>query len=44
MWEVAQRIELIKMNILKSTPDFFPSIADKLRTLEIMEIEINNDI
>ena len=26
------------------TPDFFPSIADELRTLEVMEIEINNDI
>jgi hypothetical protein len=26
------------------TPDFFPSIADELHTLEIMEIEINNDI
>ena len=27
-----------------STPDFFPSIAEELRTLEVMEIEINNDI
>jgi hypothetical protein len=32
------------MNILKSTPDFFPSIAEDLRALEMMEIEINNDI
>jgi hypothetical protein len=27
-----------------TTPDFFPSIAEELRTLEVMEIEINNDI
>ena len=26
-----------------TTPDFFPSIAKELRTLEVMEIEINNN-